>query len=610
MSGDIRDEWFRFYDPSTRNLPAPIVDATAPPVARLCVNAEWRSFLAGWIIRGAYEDIWPDNKEFATDMVTSLLVQLGELYDDCFDSVILGEFPVIGCVKWSYAELDPQYYIRLDGTAVSQADWPELAAVVPPLWLVGGDILLPNLQDTIMQGAQNDNSNLGVTGGLNARQIAADNLPEHRHDLKPNGQGSFLPRQQFVSGGAGNGYQVVTSGGRVLIVNSPVSSTGDNDTLETPFDVQQRSSKAIPYICGKSAVIEGVQGPPGPQGPQGPQGEQGPIGPQGPPGPQGTQGEPGESGPPRDDIVEPIPTDGIPPYAQMCGGSRAVAERMAENILQFLDTLEAIAEGVELFPVVGLFRKMKPEWFRVIDAGTLLIVSALRPFFDENWIDARTCDVYCSVLPYGQFTRDAYRDVVDILGGGAPTGNPVDDFRGFTSAPELTAWLMTWAADYADFANEYQEGAINEDNFCEAFCDCPAPCDGPIINVPLIDNPDVQILTPYIDNGTTITFPAGTWRQILVAFSDGQKRCVTGLDFDVVRGAVVNVPRYFGMQAGGGQGTADAGGTFGTQTARLRMGERRETAQFWFGANPNPPDVEYTNLSLTILKSNAVILTS
>jgi len=76
------------------------------------------------------------------------------------------------------------------------------------------------------------------------------------------------------------------SGGSLRVIDSSVTSCGQNETALTWNNAGPRGPQGVP----------GPQGPVGPAGPQGPEGATGPAGPQGPAGPEGAQGPAGPSG--------------------------------------------------------------------------------------------------------------------------------------------------------------------------------------------------------------------------------------------------------------------------------------------------------------------------
>ena len=579
VSGIPDYEWFQYYDGSTRRREAPSVDYRAAPVARLCINAEWRSLVAGWIWRGIYQDIWPDNKDYAMDMVGRMLADLGAMYQTCSDAAYEGAVMPIGTIFYNVLPtLDTAFYLPMNGSTWNLADYPEFSDIIPSQWENGnGTFTLPDMngENAALRAASSTNH---AIGGNNT--VDADGFASHVHTYDEYGTTNLA-----VSAG---GTPIATS-----VVPRVPRATGGTASQPNTADIRSRRLEEYAHICVAN-IIETIEGPAGPAGPQGPQG------------PIGDCSSCPDNTPFTADDVRNNPEDGLLPNALMCGGARSAAERFTEEVLQFLDLLEAIADGSEVLPTLDLFRKVKPGWFKQLDAGVLALVTALRPSFDENYIDDLTCTIYCEVIKHGNFTEDAWDAIKTELGAfGFSTPDPVASFDGFPTAADLTAWLLAYTIDYSSIANEFNEGAVNEDNYCANFCACAACTSvGPLINVGLFDNPDIEVLTPYIDNGTTVTFLAGTWRQIIFRWSNNVPRCVVSTTIEVKRNIAVNVPRYFAGQAGDFLDTDDNGGTSGDNEAELIFDGGREAAVWWVGADTGSVDPdEYKTLSLVLDKA-------
>jgi len=537
--------------------------------------------VAGWIIRGAYDDIWPNNPDYAIQMVQDMLAQLGTLYDQCEPSEIeVTEMPVGTIFHCVDPNLDNEFFLLMNGQSVVAADYPELAAVVPSAWLAGALIALPDMNGEEASLIADDTAQAAMQGSNN---VSVSGFASHSHTFD---QWDF----QVVNVAPG-GNQIAAL--KVPLISQATDSTGN----AAQTDVRGRRLGVPAYIVAKAIDEVIPQGPPGPAGP---------AGPQGPLGDCSSCPEPIPSSP--DDVAN-TSTDGLLPLAQLCAGSRAAAEQFVEEVLQFLDTIEAIAEGTELAPVFGIFRKLKPAWFRIIDASTLLAVTALRSAYDENYIDDLTCTIYCQTLKYGNLTPEAFDAIKTELGAfGGVLNDPVASFVAFPTAQDLTSWLLAYGIEYTNIVNEYNEGAVNEDAFCEAFCSCDQ-CDpvGSNLLVSVFGNPDIEIVTPFVDNGSSVTFAAGTWRQIILQWTDNAPRCVLAIEGEVLRSVTSNEPRYFAGRAGAITDTDDNGGTTGNNAFDLQFTGGAEAVSFYFGADTDISN-EYTVLPLTISKAALQVL--
>lgn len=90
----------------------------------------------------------------------------------------------IGEIIASVADLSSNdAYLLLDGSTVAQADYPELTAVAPAGWLLGTDIVLPDMTSKGLFG--NDGANLGDMVGENAVTLTPGQMPIHTHTQNP-----------------------------------------------------------------------------------------------------------------------------------------------------------------------------------------------------------------------------------------------------------------------------------------------------------------------------------------------------------------------------------------------------------------------------------------
>lgn len=89
----------------------------------------------------------------------------------------------IGQIVPSVSDLSGSNYLRLDGSIVLQADYPELTTVVPASWLVGSDIQLPDMREKSLHG--DDGINIGAIIGENEVILTTDEMPSHNHTQNP-----------------------------------------------------------------------------------------------------------------------------------------------------------------------------------------------------------------------------------------------------------------------------------------------------------------------------------------------------------------------------------------------------------------------------------------
>lgn len=110
-------------------------------------------------------------------------------YQQIVDAVAQAEEEVmsnfsIGSIFASVANLTDDSVILLDGTPALQTDYPELALVVPPSWLFGLNIVLPDMRERGLFGADVP-ANLGIAIGENTVQLTESEMPAHTHTQQP-----------------------------------------------------------------------------------------------------------------------------------------------------------------------------------------------------------------------------------------------------------------------------------------------------------------------------------------------------------------------------------------------------------------------------------------
>lgn len=98
----------------------------------------------------------------------------------------------IGSIVPSVVDLSSPRLLALNGQSVAVADYPELAAVVPAAWIVGADIVLPNLNDTGLFGTD-DPVDAGSFIGENQHTLTENEMPAHTHIQNPHNHTEVIP---------------------------------------------------------------------------------------------------------------------------------------------------------------------------------------------------------------------------------------------------------------------------------------------------------------------------------------------------------------------------------------------------------------------------------
>jgi len=80
----------------------------------------------------------------------------------------------------SFVASAPSGWLEFDGSTHAGADYPELFAVVPGVWVAGGNFTLPDLQDTFLAGVGSAGT-LGATGGSSTHVLTEAEMPAHTH---------------------------------------------------------------------------------------------------------------------------------------------------------------------------------------------------------------------------------------------------------------------------------------------------------------------------------------------------------------------------------------------------------------------------------------------
>lgn len=154
----------------------------------------------------------------------------------------------IGSFFWSIALLPNTELLILLGQTVAQADYPDLFNIAPPAWIVGTDLVLPDLRGSgfIAGTAVGD---VGVIRGSNTHQLTVAELAIHTHAQLPHSHAYTL--NVATPTGAGP----VVAGASVVIPTPSATSLTTAQNQNSGGDVAhnnvQRSLQLIPYLVAK-----------------------------------------------------------------------------------------------------------------------------------------------------------------------------------------------------------------------------------------------------------------------------------------------------------------------------------------------------------------------
>lgn len=150
---------------------------------------------------------WKEIGDSVDDVVLELHETLASYYQDS----------MIGKID-QFINTPPEAWLEFDGSTYDQADYPELAAIIPSSWKAGGNFTVPDLQD-YFSSFVGSGGTLGATGGANTFALTEAQLPAHTHTEIPavvgvdvGGAGPPLPSATvgtpIASGSVGSGDDV------------------------------------------------------------------------------------------------------------------------------------------------------------------------------------------------------------------------------------------------------------------------------------------------------------------------------------------------------------------------------------------------------------------
>ena len=111
------------------------------------------------------------------DPISDITDALRDTLDSYYGEAMVGKID-------QFINTPPAAWLEFDGSTYDQADYPELAAVIPASWKSAGDFTLPDLADTFSRFVGSSGT-IGATGGANAYALTEAQMPAHTHNYIP-----------------------------------------------------------------------------------------------------------------------------------------------------------------------------------------------------------------------------------------------------------------------------------------------------------------------------------------------------------------------------------------------------------------------------------------
>jgi len=105
---------------------------------------------------------------------------MAQFFADVLDDYAMSSFRNVGMIASFATGAVPEGWQLMDGRTIAQADYPELTAKVPAIWLSGSNIILPDARNRFVTGAGPSFPN-GTLGGANTHTLTTAEMPTHSH---------------------------------------------------------------------------------------------------------------------------------------------------------------------------------------------------------------------------------------------------------------------------------------------------------------------------------------------------------------------------------------------------------------------------------------------
>lgn len=174
-------------------------------------------------------------------------------YQDIVEMIEQAEYEImsnimIGTIVPAVYDISNPDWILLDGTNVLQSDFPELAAIVPSAWLVGSDIVLPDMTQAGLFG-ENVPANIGSIVGENSHVLTVSEMPSHNHTQNPHQHSEIIPSVIPTAAGLEPALASLVTPtpsltGLATATNNPAGGDGSHNNIQQSLTVNW-------YIVGR-----------------------------------------------------------------------------------------------------------------------------------------------------------------------------------------------------------------------------------------------------------------------------------------------------------------------------------------------------------------------
>lgn len=196
---------------------------------------------ACWYLRNRW--LWQNPIDPISDSTYDSIV---EMIEQC-EAELMTQY-AIGSIIPSICEQTADNLLFLDGSVVLASDYPELASCVPPSWIVGLNIVLPDMSDAGLFGTD-DNLQVGGFTGENTHQLTTGEMPAHTHTQQPHSHTYTSPSVLATAAGLEPALASLVTPTPAITGNA--TAVNNNTGNDEPHNNIQRSLQVYYYIVAR-----------------------------------------------------------------------------------------------------------------------------------------------------------------------------------------------------------------------------------------------------------------------------------------------------------------------------------------------------------------------